>query len=265
MPENRREQAFGIGARQREFVGVANAGGLDFHQHFAFARALKLHGRYLQRLAGGDGNGGANIHGASLVSIARNSPKPLRCLWSTGAPEADRARPSTQQPPGFRLKAVAEGLCAQRFDFLAFFFLPAFLAAFLTAFLADFFAADFLAAFLAFFGGAFLAAFFFFFLTAGLAAIGAGLALGIAGVVGSATGFSSSMWSPRVCRSRNDSRIRQCVKRMPRRASGSLADLATLPAPMRTTRGYAEEALEAVVNRYVVLYLATLIVLIPID
>jgi uncharacterized membrane protein len=52
---------------------------------------------------------------------------------------------------------------------------------------------------------------------------------------------------------------------MPRRASGSLADLATLPAPMRTTRGYAEEALEAVMNRYVVLYLATLIVLIPID
>ena len=34
---------------------------------------------------------------------------------------------------------------------------------------------------------------------------------------------------------------------------------------MRTTRGLAEKALEAVVNRYVVLYLATLIVLIPID
>src|ERR1700721_3226306 len=97
VPENRREQAFGISARQREFVGMADAGGLDFHQHFAFARALELHGRYWQRLAGGEGNGGANIHGASLVSIARNSPKRWRCLWSTGAPEADRARPSTQQ------------------------------------------------------------------------------------------------------------------------------------------------------------------------
>src|SRR6202035_1828394 len=153
---------------------------------------------------------------------ARNSPshggacgQPARLKQIEPAFNTTASRLS---PEGCRGRA----LCSQRFDFLAFFFffLPAFLAAFLTAFLADFFAA----AFLAFFGGAFLAAFFFFFLTAGLAAIGAGLALGIAAVVGSATGFSSSMWSPRVCRSRNDSRIRQCVKRMPRRASGSLAD-----------------------------------------
>ena len=69
MAEDRREQSFGIGAGQREFVGVADAGRLDFDQHFAFARPLELDGRYLQRLAGGDGNGGANIHGDSSFSI----------------------------------------------------------------------------------------------------------------------------------------------------------------------------------------------------
>jgi hypothetical protein len=93
-----------------------------------------------------------------------------------------------------------EGYCAgpQRFDFLAFFF-------FLAAFLADFLAADFFAAFLAvffaflaFFGIIFLAAFFLAFLTAGLAAaFGATMALG-ASAIGSITGFSSSISSPRV-------------------------------------------------------------------
>jgi hypothetical protein len=35
MAEDRREQSFGIGAGQREFIGVADADGLDFDQHFA--------------------------------------------------------------------------------------------------------------------------------------------------------------------------------------------------------------------------------------
>src|SRR6202035_335551 len=197
---------------------------------------------------------------------ARNSPshggaggQPARLKQIEPAFNTTASRLS---PEGCRGRA----LCSQRFDFLAFFFffLPAFLAAFLTAFLAEFFAAAFLSAFLAFFGGAFLAAFFFFFLTAGLAAIGAGLALGIAAVVVSATGFSSSMWSPRVCRSPNDSRIRRCVKRMPRRASGSRGHC-NFAGPDAYYKGIRREALEAVVNRYVVLYLATLIVLIPID
>ena len=63
MAEDRRKQAFGIGAGQREFVGVADAGGLDLDQHFALARPLELDGGDFQRLAGGDGDGGANIHG----------------------------------------------------------------------------------------------------------------------------------------------------------------------------------------------------------
>ncbi len=68
VAEDRRKQAFGIGARQREFVGVADAGGLDFDQYFALTRALELDGCYFQRPACGDGNGGTNIHGDSSFS-----------------------------------------------------------------------------------------------------------------------------------------------------------------------------------------------------
>ena len=52
-----------IGAGQCEFIGVADASGLDFDQHFALARSLELNSRYFQRLSSSDGDGGANIHG----------------------------------------------------------------------------------------------------------------------------------------------------------------------------------------------------------
>ena len=41
-PKIDREQALGIGARARELVGVADAGGLDLDQHLARPRALEL-------------------------------------------------------------------------------------------------------------------------------------------------------------------------------------------------------------------------------
>ena len=44
MAENGGEDAFRIGAGEGEFIGVANAGGLDFHQHFALARAFEVYG-----------------------------------------------------------------------------------------------------------------------------------------------------------------------------------------------------------------------------
>jgi hypothetical protein len=46
---------------------VADAGSLDFDQHFAFARAFKLDSRYLQWLTSSDCDGGANIHDDSLL------------------------------------------------------------------------------------------------------------------------------------------------------------------------------------------------------
>jgi hypothetical protein len=106
---------------------------------------------------------------------------------------------------------------AQRLDFLAFFLaLFFFFAAFF-----DFFTADFFPAFLAFlvdFFGAFFAAFFFAFLaflTAGLAVtFGGSAALLMVSGIGSSAGFSSSISSPKVHRSHDDSGIRQRVKDM---------------------------------------------------
>jgi hypothetical protein len=63
MAEDRRKQPLGIGARQRELVGVADAGGLDLDQHLARAGSIELDGRDLQRLAGGNSDSGANVHG----------------------------------------------------------------------------------------------------------------------------------------------------------------------------------------------------------
>ncbi len=69
VAEDRGEQAFRIGAGQCEFIGVTDAGGLDLDQHFALARSIELDGGYFQRLSGGDGYGGANIHGISSLQI----------------------------------------------------------------------------------------------------------------------------------------------------------------------------------------------------
>src|SRR5882762_4366214 len=44
VAENRREQTLGVGARAREFVGMADAGRLDLDQHLAGLRPLQLHG-----------------------------------------------------------------------------------------------------------------------------------------------------------------------------------------------------------------------------
>ena len=50
-----------------------------------------------------------------------------------------------------------------------------------------------------------------------------------------------------------------------RRVGSACGRLQLYPVPIRTTEGYAQAAPEVHVKRYVVLYLATLIVLIPID
>src|SRR3546814_10144635 len=62
MAENGREEALRIGARQREVVGMADAGRLDLDQHLSGPWALQLHSHDLERLAGGNGYGGADIH-----------------------------------------------------------------------------------------------------------------------------------------------------------------------------------------------------------
>jgi hypothetical protein len=65
MAEDGREQAFRIGARQRELVGVADAGRLDLDQHFAGARPVQLNGHDFEWLASLHGNSGAYVHSSS--------------------------------------------------------------------------------------------------------------------------------------------------------------------------------------------------------
>ena len=44
VAKNRRKQTFGIGARARELVGVADAGRLDLDQRFAGFRPVEIDG-----------------------------------------------------------------------------------------------------------------------------------------------------------------------------------------------------------------------------
>src|SRR5262249_59595096 len=50
MPEDRREQSFRIGARERELVGMTDAGGLDLDQHFAGLWPVEVNLHDLERL-----------------------------------------------------------------------------------------------------------------------------------------------------------------------------------------------------------------------
>ena len=62
VAEDRREQPFRIGARQRVGVGVADAGRLDLDQHLAGLRAFDVDGLDGQRLTGLPGDCGAGFH-----------------------------------------------------------------------------------------------------------------------------------------------------------------------------------------------------------
>jgi hypothetical protein len=62
MAEDRGEQTLGVGARQREIVGVADAGGLDLDQDLARLGAVEVHIHDLQRLSGFERDGGTCAH-----------------------------------------------------------------------------------------------------------------------------------------------------------------------------------------------------------
>jgi hypothetical protein len=63
-------QAFGISALQGEFVSVANAGGLDFHQNLALFRVGKVHVHDDKRLACGHANSGAGADGDGKPEVS---------------------------------------------------------------------------------------------------------------------------------------------------------------------------------------------------
>jgi diguanylate cyclase (GGDEF)-like protein len=62
MAQDGREDAFGVGARERVVVGVADAGGLDLDQHLAVARAFQVHGF--------DGQGAPAFQATAAAAIA---------------------------------------------------------------------------------------------------------------------------------------------------------------------------------------------------
>jgi hypothetical protein len=62
MPEDRREEAFRIGARQGELVGMADARRLDLDQNLTGTRAFELYGHDLKWFSSLNGNGGAYVH-----------------------------------------------------------------------------------------------------------------------------------------------------------------------------------------------------------
>jgi hypothetical protein len=71
VAQDGREQAFGISAGQRVVVGVADAGGLDFHQHLTRARAFQVHGFNGQRGTGLPGHGCAGFHAGVSMRLVR--------------------------------------------------------------------------------------------------------------------------------------------------------------------------------------------------
>jgi len=62
MAENGWKQPLRIGARQGELIGVADAAGLDLHQHLARLGAFKIELDDFEGLLRGKGNGGTSLH-----------------------------------------------------------------------------------------------------------------------------------------------------------------------------------------------------------
>src|SRR5262249_42558200 len=72
MPQDRREQAFWIGAGERVFVGMAQPRGLELDQHLSLLGSLELHGFYAQRLAGLERYSRADVHHSPPVQRVRS-------------------------------------------------------------------------------------------------------------------------------------------------------------------------------------------------
>src|SRR5882757_11574952 len=84
MAKDRGENALGISTGEGIFVGVANAGGLDFNQHLAGAGPIDVEGFQAERLARFAGDGCACFHdvtsqvAGSRYSGAAKSAPPTR-------------------------------------------------------------------------------------------------------------------------------------------------------------------------------------------
>ena len=70
MPQNGGKKPLRVGTRQGEFIGVANAGGLDFHQNLARFGAFEVHFHDFEWFSGGYGDGGTGAHKGSFLWFA---------------------------------------------------------------------------------------------------------------------------------------------------------------------------------------------------
>ena len=86
----------GIGARKREFVGVADAGRLDLDQHLAGARAFELNGHDFERLA-------------RLMATAARTSMAIRLPFHPGASHSKRDRVCACRPPSRPRPLVRHG------------------------------------------------------------------------------------------------------------------------------------------------------------
>ncbi len=66
-----------VGTLQGEFIGVADAGGFDLHQHLALTRAFEVDGFQAERGAGGARDSGTGFQ--ALVS-SRRSARMVRAI-----------------------------------------------------------------------------------------------------------------------------------------------------------------------------------------
>jgi hypothetical protein len=73
MAEDSRKQPFGVGARQRELVGVTDAGGLHFHQYLSGLRTVEVDLGDDKRLGLFQCDSGAGFHGGFLLVILVDS------------------------------------------------------------------------------------------------------------------------------------------------------------------------------------------------
>ena len=118
VAEDRREQSFGIGPRQRVVVRVTNAGRLDLNQHLAGTRSVEIDVFDRQWLSSRPGHGRARLHrslnvfrvmpvGSSLLCAScyrtsfakrsRSARSPAAENATTRESFARRAQPSARQ------------------------------------------------------------------------------------------------------------------------------------------------------------------------
>src|SRR5690606_2619138 len=78
VAQNRRKQAFGVGARERVVIGVADTGGLHLYQHFESLGALQLDFLDGQRFTRLPGDSSSGLHVFSYTSQLQGSANPNR-------------------------------------------------------------------------------------------------------------------------------------------------------------------------------------------